>query len=375
MSPDRQIRLRRSPRPLLLAAAAALALAACHQPAPAAKPAPTPPLVSVATVSAQPLKGGLEASGLLVSREEAAVNTELNGYRVAQVFVDQGAHVAAGQPLARLDDTLLRAQIAQQRAVVNQQAVAGERAAAEADRVKGLDNQGVLSQEQIIERRLAARSAKAVTAAAQAQLDDLLTRERLMTVRAPVGGVVLDRTVRPGDVAAPAMTMFRLARDSIVELNAEVAEAALNRIKAGDHAQVLLPGGATVDGVVRLVTPEVDAQTKLGHARVTLPVRPDLRPGGFAKAQFVDASRTATVAPESALRFDADGAYVMVLGTGDRARRVAVKTGARSGGLVELVQGPAPGARVLLGGGAFVLDGDRVRPLAPATATAARSGA
>ncbi len=359
-----------------LALAAGLTLAACGKPASVAKPAPTPPTVSVATVRVQPLKGGLEASGLLVSREEAAVNTELNGYRVAQVLVDQGAHVAAGQPLARLDDTLLRAQIAQQRAVVNQQKVAGERAAAEADRVKGLDGQGVLSQEQIVERRLAARSAVAVTAAAQAQLDDLLTRERLMVVRAPVGGVVLDRTVRPGDVAVPSMTMFRLARGAIVELNAEIPEADLGRIRAGDRAQVRLPSGATVDGVVRLVSPEVEQQTKLGHARVTLPVRADLRPGGFARATFADASHTATVAPESAVRFDADGAYVMTLTPDDRTHRTPVKTGARSGGLVELVQGPTAGARVLLGGGAFVLDGDKVRPVsAPAAADGAGRGA
>jgi HlyD family secretion protein len=53
----------------------------------------------------------------------------------------------------------------------------------------------------------------------------------------------------------------------------------------------------------------------------------------------------------------------MVLGPGDRARRVPVKTGARSNGLVEILQGPGPGARVLLGGGAFVLDGDKVRPV------------
>ena len=367
MSPDRPTSRRRL---AMLAILGAASLGACQRGASAAKPPPTPPTVTVATVTVQPLKGGLEASGLLVSREEAAVNTELSGYRVAHVFVDQGAQVAAGQPLARLDDTLLRAQIAQQRAVVNQQKVAGERAAAEADRVKGLDGQGVLPQEQVLERRMAARSAVAAVAAAQAQLDDLMTREGLMTVRAPVGGVVLDRMVRPGDVASTQQTMFRLARGGIVELNAEIPEADLGRIRAGDRAQARLPSGAVVSGVVRLVSPEVDQQTKLGHARITLPVRADLRPGGFARAAFADASHTATVVPESAVRFDADGAFVMTLGAQARAKRVPVKTGARSGGLVELVQGPATGTRVLLGGGAFVLDGDKVRPVNAAGAPA-----
>ncbi len=354
---------------LLVAAAAIVPVAACHRPASgAAKAASTAPTVTVAAVRRAELRGGLEASGVLVSREEAAVNTELNGYRVAQVFVDQGASVSAGQPLAKLDDTLLRSQIAQQRAVVTQQKVAAERSAEEARRVQGLDNAGVLPQEQIAERRLAARTSQAVVAAAQAQLDDLLTRQGLMTVRAPVGGVVLSRAVRPGDVAGPTNTMFRIARGAIVELNAEVPEGDLGGVHAGDSAAVRLPSGATVTGVVRLVSPEVDANTKLGRVRVTLPVRSDLRPGGFARASFAGAVHPAVVAPESAVRFDADGASVMVLGDGDHVRRTLVRTGLRQNGLVELLSGPQPGARVLLGGGAFVLDGDAVRPVdAPAS--------
>lgn len=352
-------------RSLILTAACAAVLVGCGKTTPASKPAAADaiPSVSVAPVTTRALKGGLQASGLFVSQEEAAVNTELNGYRVAKVLVDQGAHVSAGQPLAVLDDTLLRSQIAQQAAVVAQQQVAAERSAEEAKRVAGLDNQGVLPQEQIAERRLAAKSAVAVVAAAQAQLNDLKTREAMMVVRAPVSGMVLSRSVRPGDVAAPATTMFRLSRGGVVELNAEIPEADLARVQAGDHAQVTLPGGGVVDGVVRLVSPEVDTNSKLGHARVALPVRPDLRPGGYGRATFSDASRPAIVAPESAVRFDADGASVLVLQPDDRVRRVLVKTGARSAGYVELVQGPPAGSKVLLGGGAFVLDGDRVRPV------------
>ena len=357
---------RRTPvAPAVVASAvAALAVSACQRPTAAASTAAAAaPTVTVAPVRRADLRGGLEASGVLVSREEAAVNTELNGYRVSQVFVDQGAQVAAGQPLARLDDTLLRSQIAQQRAVVAQQAVASERSAEEARRVQGLDNAGVLPQEQIAERRLAARTSQAVVAAAQAQLDDLMVRERLMTVRAPVGGVVLSRAVRPGDVASNATTMFRIARGGVVELNAEVPEGDLGGVHAGDRAQVKLPDGQDVAGVVRLVSPEVDATTKLGRVRVTLPVRADLRPGGFARATFAGGVHPAVVAPESAVRFDADGASVMVLGPGDHVRRALVHTGLRQGGLVELLDGPPPGSRVLLGGGAFVLDGDLVRPV------------
>ena len=67
--------------------------------------------------------------------------------------------------------------------------------------------------------------------------------------------------------------------------------------------------------------------------------------------------------PESALRFDADGASVMTLEAGDRVRRIPVRTGQHANGMVQLLSGPQPGTLVLLGGGAFVLDGDTVRPV------------
>ena len=343
---------------------ACLALAACHKPTTTTKPpARQPVAVTVASVRTQALQGGLTASGLMIPKLEAAVSTELNGYRVAKVFVDQNASVKAGQPLAQLDDTLLRAQIAQQKAVVDQQKVAAERQDAEAQRVAGLDNQGVLSQEQIIERRLAARSGHATVAAAQAQLNDLETRESLMMVRAPVSGLVLERTVRPGDIAAPATAMFRIAADDVVELNAEVPESGLAGIQPGDAAEVELPGGTKITGHVRLISPEVDQQTKLGHIRITLPVRPDLRPGGYGRATFSQSRRPASVVPDSAVRYDADGASVLALQSDNTVKRMLVKTGARANGMVELVGGPPPGTRVLLGGGAFVLDGDVVKPI------------
>ncbi len=338
-------------------------LAGCHKPVANAAVTPAPLSVSVAPVRTAMLRGGVTASGLLIPKLEAAVSTELSGYRVAKVLVDQDAQVSEGQPLAQLDDTLLRAQIAQQQAMVDAQKVASERSVEEAKRVAGLDNQGVLPQEQIVERRLAARSAGAGVAAAQAQLNDLLTREKMMVVRAPVGGRVLERTVRPGDIASPTAVMYRIAADGVVELNAEVSEADLAGIHPGDRVSVTLPDNATVGGVVRVISPEVDAQTKLGHVRVTLPVRPDLRIGGYGRATFSNSGRSATVIPESALRFDADGASVMTLGADDQVHRVAVHTGAHAGGMVELLSGPRPGVMVLLGGGAFVLDGDKVRPV------------
>ncbi len=279
--------------------------------------------------------------------------------------MDQGAWVRAGQPLVLLDDSLLRSQIDQQTALAAQ-------AQSQAKRVTGLDTQGVLSGEQIETRQIQERVQNAA-------LNDLKVRESHMIIRAPVSGLVLERNARPGDIATTggATPMFRIARDGLIELNAELPEDDMAHIRVGDQAKVTLPDGAQVFGRVRLIDPEVDAATKFGHVRVLMPVRADLRPGGFGRAVFVGSSMAAMTVPETAVRYDAEGASVVVVGADNRVRHVPVKTGRRAGGFVELVQGPPVGSRVLLGAAAFVLDGDMVKPIesAPSATASAASAA
>ena len=274
--------------------------------------------------------------------------------------------VKAGQPVALLDDTLLRAQLAQQVALAQQQNVLAERAEAEANRVKGLDKEGILAQEQIDQRRFAAQSARAQAIAQQAAAQDVRTREALMTVRTPYAGLVYERNLRIGDVGAGATPWFRIARDGQVELAADVSADALDKIKPGDRVTIALADGASAPGVVRLVSPGVDASTRLGRVRVSLPVRTDIRAGGFARARFLGSARSALAVPETAVRYDADGASVMVVGSDGKVARVAVTTGERGGGYVELLTGPAAGSRVVERAASMLVPGDIVKPQAAA---------
>ena len=84
--------------------------------------------------------------------------------------------------------------------------------------------------------------------------------------------------------------------------------------------------------------------------------------GGFARAVFTDVSGVVTAVPEAAVRYDADGASVMVVGPDNRVHRVVVQTGQRGGGLVQLVKGPPVGSRIVQNAAAFLLDGDLVKP-------------
>lgn len=330
--------------------------------------------VSVALVELRPLDDNAVASGLLVPREEAIVGSELSGFRVAKVLVEEGAMVRAGQPLALLDDTLLRARINQAEAAVLQAQAISTQSQSESDRVKGLDGTGVLSDEEIAERRAQASSAQAGVSVAKAQLNDLTTQAARMTVRAPVDGLVLERKVQPGAVAGVGgEPMFRIARGRLLELDAEVTEDALTAIAIGSKATVTLPAGITLEGTVRHISSRVDPKTKLGSVRIMLPVDAALRSGGFARVGFKQLARAVPTLPEKAVQFEASGPQITVIDANNRAQRMPVHTGARAGGLVELLQGPPPGTRVALGGGAFLLNGDLVVPTPVATSLAPTS--
>lgn len=352
--------------------ASALALTACGKKEPPKKdPAATARTVRVVRVEDRAITGSLTASGALIPREEAAVNPEVTGYRVAKVLVEEGAYVKAGQTLAQLDGALVTAQLEQQKALAAQASAQAEQAEAEAARVAGLDGQGVLSQEAIDQRRYQAKAARATANAQLAAYRDVQTRSGKLAVTAPVSGLVLERTVRPGDLASGGATpWFRLARDGQIELAAELSEDDLSRVRIGQSATVTLPSGGTAVGQVRIVSPQINAQTKLGSVRILLPVRSDIRAGGFGRAVFNDASGQGLTVPETAVRYDADGASVMTVGADNKVKSVTVQTGARGGGYVTLVKGPPAGARVIQNAAAFLLDGDVVKPVEGAAPTA-----
>ncbi len=361
----------------LVPVAVLLALAGCRKPPETQTEAQRARAVSVVRIEPRQVVGSLAASGDLIPREEAAVLPEVNGYRVASVLVDVGQYVQAGQTLVKLDGALLQSQAMQAEALAAQAEVQAQQAEEQAARVKDLDGSGVLSQEQIDQRRFQARAARATARAQAANLRDLKTRTAKLAVSAPVSGLILEKTVRPGDLSAGGTPWFRLARDGQIELSADLGEDDLARVRVGQAATVTLPSGAVVTGRVRLVSPQIDPKTRLGEVRITLPVRSDIRAGGFARAVFSDASASVLAVPEAAVRYDADGSGVMVVGPDNRVRRVLVKAGARGGGLVQLEQGPPQGTRVVAAAASLFLDGDLVRPtdVAAPKAPAAKAAA
>ena len=331
------------------------------------------PLRSVRVVRVDTRTGdiGLSAPGTLVARQVYAATSDVPSIVVKSVLAQEGAFVAAGQVLAILDDTLIRSQIAQQAAVMAQQRVAVRQANAEAVRGAPMLGAGVLSGEAVQARRFRAETALGALHVQEAQMRDLQARAARLLVRAPVGGRVIDRNVRVGDLSGSPQPMFTIVPGGTIELQVQVPENRLAQMRIGMPAAVTLADGTALDGRVATIGTRIDQQSAQGNVRLHLsPVAGapwvELRPGASGTARFEGTGAAASAVPEAAIQYDTAGASVMVLGQDDRVRRVAVRTGARGGGYVTLVEGPAPGTPVLAAAASFVAEGDRVTPVYPA---------
>jgi len=323
-----------------------------HGPAASKTDTPTtpPPAVSVAVVATTEFTETAVVSGSLVPRDEILVTPEINGYRVLDLKVDEGDRVKKGDVLATLVSESLDAQSAQSDASL-------ARAEAAISRAK--------SQIQLIASRDGLKLAEAEKAQVEAQRRELEWRRSNTKVTAPEDGLISRRDARIGALASSsAKPMFHIIARGEVELDAEVIETELARIRAGQKARINVAGVGEVTGTVRLVSPEVNKDTRLGRVRIFLGDDPKLRIGGFARGVIDTAQSRGLSVPTAAVVFDSTGAFVQVVRDG-RVERRDIETGLVAAGLVEVREGLALGDVVVAKAGTFLRDGDAVRPVHP----------
>lgn len=355
-------------RPLtaLTLACALTALAACggHDAADdaekkAAAEAASTQAVGVQTVTLRNLPRTVTASGTVSAWEEVPVGAETGGLTATAVYADEGTYVRQGQPLVQMNDALLRAQLRQQQAAVQTAQANAARDDAALGRAQELKDRGFLSQAGLDTALANQRASQANLAAAQAGLSETRTRLSQATLRAPVSGLVTRRSVTRGQIIPAGTELFRIVRDGRLELDAQVPETELTLVRAGQTATVTSDQDVGGVGTVRIVTPEVDPQSRLGVARITLSGT-RLRPGMFARAQIGVGDLPALVVPSEAIVYREGKPGVYVVLSNSTVRFTPIQPGLRQGGLVAVNSGLTAGQRVVVQGAGFLGEGDRV---------------
>ncbi|MFC5346111.1 efflux RND transporter periplasmic adaptor subunit [Brevundimonas staleyi] len=335
-------------------------------------PGASGPTVTVATASTITLPRLVTASGTVTAWQEVPVGAEVGGLVATAVYVDEGTYVRQGQPLVQLNDALLRAQLRQQQAGVQTAEANLSRDDAALARSQELKERGFLSQASLDAALANQRAASANLASARAALSETQTRLAQATLRAPVSGLIISRSVTRGQIVQAGTEMFRMVRDGRLELDAQVPETELALVRAGQTATVSSDQVGQTTGRVRIVTPEVNANSRLGVARIAL-AGGGFRSGMFAKASIdVGAQPTITVPTVSILyRENRSGVFILMTNGHVRFQQVTVLSRAEDR---TSVTGVNAGAQVVVEGAGFLGDGDRVN-VVPAQAPAASAAA
>lgn len=267
--------------------------------------------VSVVRAKRECFSDVVRVAGAVVPKEELHVRPDVEAARVAQVLVDTGDPVSAGQVLARLA------------------------------RSEGMN---------------VPAQALSVQAPAAGTVGRIMTQVGAM---ASMGGP----------------PMFLLIGGGEFELQAEIPSTRIGKIAEGQSAKVDIAGVGTVAGQVRSVSPEISIASQTGSARISLKadkaIEKRLRMGAFGRATVEVGTSCGTSVPLSAVLYGPLGPVVQVVHE-NRVETRPVPIGLLSGGNVEIKQGLAEGDLVVKRAGTFLREGDRVRPFVAEDAGARR---
>lgn len=312
----------------------------------------------------------LTATGYVVARMKADISSRIVG-RLAELNVEEGMKVRRGHVIARLEDADYRAALEEARAV-----------AAEADlaaaRLARLVSEKIASAAELDAAVARRDSARARVSLAEANLENTI-------VRAPFDGVVLTKKAKVGETVAPggfsaggstgsSSAIATIADFRTLEVEADVTEANIGRIEAGQPAEIAVDAVPDRRFRARLdrIVPTADRQ----KATVQVKVRFEetdrrLLPEMQATVKFLKSGSTAAPAPPkvlvpaSAVETTPEGTKrVRLLVDGNLASRT-VETKEAGDGKVEVTTGLSGGEELVLTGAAGLPDG------APATTAAA----
>ena len=368
---------------LIAVVTAAVLLDACSRRETQSSAAADPPPVSasILTVDAVSLPLTIPVTGTLVSNTRVDVKAEVIGH-ISRFDKEEGDPVAAGEPVAWVDDENFRLAVRQAESAVQLAAAGLERARllaahsrSELERAENLVRSGGITDKDLKAAQLADHDSTAQVALAQAQLEQAdaalaVARKHVRdtVIYAPVPGEIQHKMVNKGSYVEAPTLVFSIVDNRRLELESPVPSADLAPIRAGQRVafQVNSYLGTTFEGRVIDINPAVDEQTRAAKVRIQVSnagVR--LKAGMFAQGRILTGvTANAIVIPAAAVYRDdrsAKSSYVFVIHEGKACRRV-VRIGHERDSALEIVEGLSPGEQLIAEQNIEIAEGVRVQP-------------
>ena len=275
----------------------------------------------------------VEVVGTTASEEKINLSARIPAY-VGEIYASAGDRVKKGQKLIALDARDIRQKLAAAEAQLNQ-------AQTEYERTQKLFESQATTQQ-------ALTAAESMYNAARAQVAEVKVMLTYAQVESPIDGIVTERRVEAGDLAAPGMLLLAVYDPQRMRLEAPVPVRLVDRLVLGQEVEVALDRPArTFKGAVAEIVSEVDAATRTQLVKVHLDgVEGDVLPGTFGRLWVEAEPREAIFVPATSVVRIGQLAFVQVVRDG-RAFRRLVKTGPAQGDRIEILSGLRTGDVVL----------------------------
>jgi RND family efflux transporter MFP subunit len=201
-------------------------------------------------------------------------------------------------------------------------------------------------------------SAKGKYLGAQAQLS-------YSEIRSPIDGVVTDRPLYPGEMAAAGVPLITVMDTSAVIAKAHIPQADAALLNVGDKGTMTVPGiDEPIAGAVTVVSPALDPNSTTVEIWLEAKnAKHQLKPGTSVQlALTAKTVKDALVVPASALVSAADGSTVVMLAGADgKAHQKAVKLGIRNGDDVQILEGVSASDKVIVTGAYGLPDNTKIK--------------
>jgi len=366
------------------------------------------PLVDVATAAQGLIEDRILRAGDIIPHTQVTIYSKVQGW-VENINVREGDRVKEGQVLVTLDVReaeatvgqaqanleAARARLAQVRATAEEtvqtqiQQTRANMELAEADlrRFQELYEKNFVARQQLDEARtkynvakagydLALNSlrqktwendlalAEAQVRQAKASLDLSQAQLANLIILSPMNGGVTKRFVDPGTMVkdtTPILTLMDLGEMKMV---VNVIEREFVSLRKGQEVKITVTAfpDRVFNGKIQVINPALELQSRTAEIQISIP-NPDflLKPGMFGRAQILLRSNPrATLVPVQSIVSQVDQDFVFVL-QGEKVSRRLVRKGILKDTVVEILEGVAPGEKVVTAGQALLKDGSQVR--------------
>jgi HlyD family secretion protein len=372
--------------------------------------------VQVAAVGKTTIQHTINTQAILFPRQQAAIVPKISA-PVQKFLVKRGSPVHQGELLAVLENRDLTAAAQDTKGTYDQAQAAYETTTgaslpeeiqkAEADAQQAqqaldaqekifqsrqqLFDQGALPRKELDQSRVDVTQARNQNAIAKKHLDALMAIGKQQTlksaagqlesargkylgaeaqlsyseIRSPIDGVITDRPLYPGEMAAAGTALLTVMDISSVIAKAHIPQSDAAVLKVGDKGMMTVPGiDAPIEGKVTVVSPALDPNSTT--VEVWLEAKNpklELKPGTSVQISLTAQTvKDALVVPASSIITAPDGTTVVMLaGSDGRAHQQAVKVGIRNGDVVQILDGVKESDKVVATGAYGLPDKTKIK--------------